>query len=244
MKNYNIKIYYLYHSSFAVETLNHFLIFDYYKDSLNSCKHTLENGLISKDIIKDKKNILVFSSHSHPDHFNPIILKWQESNPNIKYIFSSDIQITNSKKNYYSLSPYENINLNNVYIKAYGSTDIGVSFFIKIDGVSIFHAGDLNLWYWKEDSKEEQKTAKENFEKEISTLKDETIDFAFFPLDPRLGEYYSSGGEYFINELKPKFFIPMHFWDKYSITKDFAELTKNNSSRSLVITHKGQLFEF
>ncbi|WP_368487911.1 MBL fold metallo-hydrolase [Clostridium sp. BJN0013] len=244
MKNYNIKIHYLYHSSFAVETSNHFLIFDYYKDSFNPLNQTLEKGFISEDIIKNKKNIIVFCSHSHPDHFNPKILKWQELNLSIKYILSNDIEIENFKKNYYKLFPYENLNLNDIYIKTYGSTDIGVSFFITVDGVNIFHAGDLNLWYWKDESKGEQAAAKENFEKEIHKLKHETVDFAFFPVDPRLEEYYYLGGEYFINQIKPKFFIPMHFWNKYGITKDFADLTKNLPSKSLIITHRGQLFEF
>lgn len=244
MKNYNIKIYYLYHSGFAVETLNHFLIFDYYKDSFNPLDQTLEKGFISEDILKGKKNILVFCSHSHPDHFNPGILKWQELNSFIRYILSNDIHIENFKKNYYKLSPYKELNLNDMYIKTYGSTDIGVSFFITVDGINIFHAGDLNLWYWKDESKEEQASAKENFEREIHKLKHETVDFAFFPVDPRLEEYYSLGGKYFINQVKPKFFIPMHFWNKYGITKDFAALTKNLPSESLIITHRGQLFQF
>lgn len=245
MKNYNIKIHYLYHSSFTVETSQHFLIFDYYKDYIDSEEDTLSKGFISKNILKSKKNIIVLCSHSHPDHFNAKILKWQQLNPSIKYVLSHDIEITNIKKNYYILSAYENINLdNNTYVKAYGSTDIGISFFVKIDGITIFHAGDLNLWYWKDECKKEQIIAKENFEKEIFKLKHEAIDFAFFPVDPRLEKYYYLGGEYFINELKPKFFIPMHFWNKYEITKKFSDLTLNSPSKPLIITHEGQLFSF
>ncbi|MEY7998726.1 MBL fold metallo-hydrolase [Clostridium sp. Mt-5] len=244
MNNYKIKIHYLYHSGFAIETSSHFLIFDYYKDSFDSCKHTLENGLISKDLIKNKKNVLVLCSHRHPDHFNPVILKWQEVNPDVNYILSSDIKIKNPPENYHKLSPYESLNSNNVYIKAYGSTDIGISFLIKVDGITIFHAGDLNLWYWKEDSREEQKSAEKNFKREIKKIKGENIDFAFFPVDPRLEEYYSLGGEYFINEIHPVFFIPMHFWDNSYITKNFAELTKHSSSKCLIINHRGQTFDF
>ena len=50
-----------------------------------------------------------------------------------------------------------------VYVKAYGSTDIGISFLVKVDGLTIFHAGDLNWWHWKEDSLEEQLVAESSF---------------------------------------------------------------------------------
>ncbi|HBC95877.1 MAG TPA: hydrolase [Clostridium sp.] len=244
MKNYNIKIHYLYHSSFAVETPSHFLIFDYYMDSFDSHKHTLENGLISEDLIRDKKNLLVFCSHRHPDHFNPIILKWQKVNPETRYILSSDIKIRKPPKNYYRLSRYESLDLGDIYIKAYGSTDVGISFLIKLDGITVFHAGDLNLWQWKEDSNGEQISAEKNFKMEVGKIKGEKIDFAFFPVDPRLEERYSLGGKYFIDQIHPKFFIPMHFWDNTYITGDFAELLKHSSTKCLTIDHRGQTFDF
>ncbi|MCC9293967.1 MBL fold metallo-hydrolase [Clostridium sp. WLY-B-L2] len=244
MKKYNIKIHYLYHSSFAIETPLNFFIFDYYMTSSDPRKHTLENGFISEELIKGRKNILVFCSHKHPDHFNPAILKWQKINPYIKYILSSDIKIKNPPKNYYRLSPYESVNLGDVHIKTYGSTDIGISFLIKVEGITIFHAGDLNLWRWKEDTEVEQIAAEKNFKAEIKKIKGETIDFAFFPVDPRLEEYYCSGGEYFINEIHPEFFIPMHFWNSNYITKKFAELVKHSSTKCLVIDHRGQTFNF
>ncbi|MEI3154718.1 MAG: hypothetical protein V8S95_06185 [Odoribacter sp.] len=41
-------------------------------------------------------------------------------------------------------------------IKAFGSTDIGISFLIDIDNIRIFHAGDLNNWHWEEESTPEE----------------------------------------------------------------------------------------
>ncbi|OAA83209.1 MBL fold metallo-hydrolase [Clostridium ljungdahlii] len=244
MVKYNIKIHYLYHSGFAIETLNHLLIFDYYKDSFDSNPKVIENGLISDEFIKSKKSVIVFSSHRHPDHFNPVILKWQNINPDINYVLSTDIKIKNIKGNYHGICPYKSLNLNDVYIKAYGSTDIGVSFFVSVDGINIFHSGDLNLWKWKEDPKYKQERAERNFKREINMINEAKIDFAFFPVDPRLGENYSLGGKYFIEILKPKFFVPMHFWDDNDITKNFAKLTKDSPSESLIMNHIGETFEF
>jgi hypothetical protein len=40
------------------------------------------------------------------------------------------------------ISANEQLNLNGVYIKAFSSTDIGISFLVKVDGLNLFHAGD------------------------------------------------------------------------------------------------------
>ena len=40
-----------------------------------------------------------------------------------------------------------------IKVKAYGSTDAGVSFLVTTSGGrKIFHAGDLNDWHWQDDS--------------------------------------------------------------------------------------------
>ena len=53
--------------------------------------------MLSPENIKDMKNIFVFSSHSHADHFNPKILNWEDYNSNIQYILSKDIRIDKNK---------------------------------------------------------------------------------------------------------------------------------------------------
>lgn len=257
MINSKLKIHYIYHSGFAVETTNYLLIFDYYRDCGNS---TQSNSFVLKDLIKSKKNVLIFSSHSHHDHFNPVILDWEKYNQNIKYILSSDITLENWKNNYYKMSqdedlfvktePSHNINSSSsietqnkpesVYIKSYGSTDIGISFLVKVDGLSIFHAGDLNWWHWKEDSYEERKSAEENFKKEIDKIKGAHVDIAFFPVDPRLEEFYSLGAEYFIKEIEPNLLVPMHFGDNSHITKEFAEKNFGSSVKLVTIINPGE----
>jgi L-ascorbate metabolism protein UlaG (beta-lactamase superfamily) len=79
-----------------------------------------------------------------------------------------------------------------------------------------------------------------NFKSQIDKLKAEKIDLVFFPVDPRLKEHYYLGGEYFIRNLSPKMFIPMHFWNKTEITKDFAELLKDSNTKIVIINERGQ----
>lgn len=224
MKKLNVKIQYLFNSGFIIETQNYQLLFDYYKGTVS-----LGN-----------KSILAFASHGHPDHFNPKILKWRNENKSIKYILSSDIKLKEPDKNIYFMSPDEEIKMDKIRIRTLGSTDLGVSFLVEVDDINIFHAGDLNWWYWWDDTPDEIRTMEEAFKKEIHKLHGVKIDIAFFPVDPRLRHNYSLGGEYFIKEIKPDVFVPMHFGEDYEAVRSFAEKVKEYPAKVIEITDKGQ----
>lgn len=225
MNKLNTTIEYIYHSGFTLKTKNTFLIFDYYKG----------------DIKVDNMKTYVFVSHGHTDHFNPIILDWKRDKENISYIFSSDIIIDNN--DIYFLNPYEKLKLPDISVETFGSTDLGLSFLISTDNVNIFYAGDLNWWYWNDDSEEEKLSMEKSFKEEIKKLKDKNIDIAFFPVDPRLEENYYLGGEYFINEINPRYFIPMHFGDNYYITKEFIHKMKDSTTHIVEINSKNQIIK-
>lgn len=225
MNKLNVSIEHIFHSCFTVETENFFLVFDYYKGDIS---------------LKDKKTI-VFATHSHGDHFNPSILEWKNSLNDIRYVLSSDIDVKDENKRIYSMAPYEKLQLEDINIKSFGSTDIGVSFLVCIDNINIFHAGDLNWWYWEEDTDEEKLDMEKAFKEEVSKIKDFHIDIAFFPVDPRLESAFSLGGEYFINKVSPKYFIPMHFGDKFNATKDFIRIMEGNLCKIIELSKKNQI---
>jgi L-ascorbate metabolism protein UlaG (beta-lactamase superfamily) len=228
MQKYGVNITYLYNSGFKVETKNHVLIFDYWQ------------GNIGENDLRTNKKVIVLSSHSHGDHFNDVILSWMEINPDIKYILSSDIEVDVNNCNINKLSAYEELTVGEVYIKAYGSTDIGVSFLVKVDGINIFHAGDLNWWHWKGDPEDENERAEHWFIEKVLKLKGEKIDIAFFPVDPRLEENYDLGAEYFIYEIKPKLFVPMHFRENHGVTKKFSDKNREADTTVLEICKDGE----
>jgi L-ascorbate metabolism protein UlaG (beta-lactamase superfamily) len=240
MKNYGIKINYLFNSGFTVETEKHLLVFDYFKDSVDSGEKNRANGAIGDEDLNIDKEIIVFSSHSHHDHFNPVILDWKNTRPDITYVLSSDIKDVRKTENINVISAYEELKLEDVYVKAYGSTDIGISFLVKVDGTTLFHSGDLNWWYWWDDTEGEIQQAERWFKDEIRKIKEEAVDIAFFPVDPRLEHNYCVGGEYFIKEINPQVFIPMHFGETYQITENFADRMNASNSRVITINHRGQ----
>ncbi|MFY9177305.1 MAG: MBL fold metallo-hydrolase [Clostridiales bacterium] len=235
------KIYYLHHSGFAVKIRGNLLVFDYYSHEPEGRLSGLDKGTISHKDLEEAETVYVFVSHSHHDHYNPVIFEWERINSNIQYFLSFDVETPSKDTKYCSMQPYEEYKDDSIFVKAYGSTDIGVSFKVEIGGFKIFHAGDLNCWYWYYESTPQELEEDENkFLVELEMMKDEDVDIAFFPVDPRLEEYYYMGGEYFIKKLKPRLFIPMHFWDDYSITRTFAQRLAHQPTKIVELSHRGQ----
>jgi L-ascorbate metabolism protein UlaG (beta-lactamase superfamily) len=190
------------HSGFLVEFDEYNLIFDYFKDN---------NFIIKPEIFKNKKTC-VFVSHNHFDHYNKKIFNWN-SFGDIIYILDSGCEKSESE-NIIKVREGDDFNIFNgeINIKTYGSTDEGVSFLVKIGESAIFHAGDLNDWYWEEESTPEELIEYE--EKYINIIKKiagQKIDIAFIPDDPRLGKNSGRGIKYFKEIVAPDKIIPMHF---------------------------------
>ncbi|MDL2330936.1 MBL fold metallo-hydrolase [Odoribacter sp. OttesenSCG-928-A06] len=222
-----MKITYIYHSGFAIETERAVIIIDYYKEP------TCSTGISVSDLLKGtKKPVYVLSSHAHPDHFNPAIMQWRRVNPTICYILSKDIFHAGfvAEGEAFFLDCSESFRDNNLSVKAFGSTDAGISFLLEVGDKTIFHAGDLNNWHWNEEStKEEVEEAENNFLKEVDELAKEVcdIDVVFFPVDPRLGKDYMRGAEQFTDRIKVHFFLPMHYGDAYDKALSFKFYAEN-----------------
>jgi len=221
-----INVHYFLHSGFSIETADCILIFDFYKEVLRNN----ENSTNLKQLLSKEKPVYIFVSHSHPDHFNKKIFTWEGNN--IKYIISDDIKLKESNPTYTFVKKNDLLTLDDLTIKVFGSTDAGVSFLVSIDDFNIFHAGDLNWWHWKEDSDEDNLNAEKWFKEEIALIKGEKIDLAFFPVDTRLEENFYLGGKYFIENMNPKYFIPMHIGNS-SVAK-VIEAFKNEIHESYV----------
>jgi L-ascorbate metabolism protein UlaG (beta-lactamase superfamily) len=195
---------YLHHSSFAVKTAAHVLIFDYYFD-------TPSGGGLSQGVVRPadlrEDDVVVFVSHHHPDHYSPRIFGWRAQLPHIRYVISDDVY---TRENILSVAPGQSYDLGDMTVCTLKSTDIGVAFLISIDGLRIYHAGDLNWWKWEENSAAENGWAERAFQKQIDTLRGERVDLAFLPFDPRQGDDAWAGFDYFMRTVSPKYAVPMH----------------------------------
>src|SRR5699024_11871617 len=108
-----------------------------------------------------------------------------EKDYDIEYIFSDDINSLN-KENIHYIGHYQSLNLDDLEIKTYSSTDLGISILVRVDGVSVFFAGDLNWWYWEDDDDEEKISMEKDFKIKVERIVGQEIDIILFFVVHRL----------------------------------------------------------
>lgn len=207
----NFKVWYLFHSGFAVKKNNKVFIFDYYNNRPKNDIWSFNSGVVNPQEICNNE-VYVFVSHSHFDHYNNIIFTWQNDVKHIKYIVSSDV-LGPTSENIFYVTPSQNIQVDDLSIKTLASTDEGVAFYISCEEINIFHSGDLNWWNWSGETDEYNKNMEKHYKEEINKLNDLPIDIAFIPVDPRLNNSYALSLNYFINNIASSncHIYPMHF---------------------------------
>ncbi|NLL79850.1 MAG: MBL fold metallo-hydrolase [Clostridiales bacterium] len=193
-----MKITHIEHSGFSVELTNMVLLFDWYKGSLPA--------------FDPKKEIYVLVSHRHPDHYSEKIWKLSECYPKIHYILHKGI-CKKPPHEILAVRAHETYSLDRIQIHTLLSTDEGVAYLIQAENKTIFHAGDLNLWYWKGEPETDNKWQTGTYHAEINRLKGTHINAAFLTLDPRQEENATLGMEYFLRNIMVDHVIPMHYWN-------------------------------
>lgn len=210
-----MKVTYIHHSCFLVETDSCYYLFDY------------EKGCVPKmDITKP---IFVLSSHGHPDHYNPEIFSRlnEYGMQDIQAILSEDIKMP-ANVNALQVSPGKEYSLcQGQKLITLQSTDLGVAFLIEDHEKLIYHAGDLNDWVWKEENASYNEQMTKDYREQITFLSEKLnhrkIDTAFVVLDPRQEKDYDRGMCYFLECIPVKQVYPMHYWGKPDIIETFLQ---------------------
>ena len=233
---------YLYHSGFALCFDKFSVLIDYYEDSMGT-----QTGFVHDHLVKRPGPLYILASHFHADHFSPEVFSLAELKEDVRYVFSKDIYKRRRKwlpeDDIAFLSVGDEFADENLRIKAYDSTDCGVSFYLQAAGLKLFHAGDLNNWHWRDESTpEEAATAEKQYLTVLHKIQEEvlSLDVAMFPTDPRIGSDYLRGAEQFVSAIACRYFVPMHFdaaYDKAAAFKDFAA---THGSEFLTIEKRGQ----
>ena len=226
-----LKLTYVHHDCFVLESAKCVIVFDYWTDPLESAHDEIPGFLRDTDTENTKKPVYVLVSHFHKDHFNPDIFKWSKHIKDIRYVISRDVRrharyLLCGDSHYAGFKPDpdkvsvlqkgESYVDDYVEIRAYGSTDVGNSYAVTLKdcGKSIFHAGDLNCWTWRDESTAAEIESAENaFRSELKPIARafEKFDIAMFPVDSRIGTGYAQGASEFVRTFDVGHFFPMHF---------------------------------
>jgi len=231
-----IEITYLSHSGFAVRIGDTLLVFDD-AQGRPAEDDSLQIGRVTRSLIEEHQRTIFFVSHAHADHFSPAIYDFNDID-SVRYVVGDDVPEEYAG---HRMSPGDTLSLGGAKITAYDSTDVGVSFLVSMDGFTLFHAGDLNFWHWREESTlREIEQAEKEYEMAIQPLEGQEIDFAFFPLDPRMGEMYDAGALRFLLCVKPRVMIPMHWWGRGDVALEFARKNRSKQAEIVALTRPGE----
>lgn len=215
------RVTFLDYSGFIVATDDVIMVFDYYRDPAHALHRVLEQN--------PDKPVVFFVTHHHPDHFNKSIYELAQNHKRT-YVLSNDVYPQNVPDTLAVAGMSKGDVIENLpgglTVKAYGSTDDGVSFLVTTkSGEKIFHAGDLNDWHWQDESSmREVEEADERFRVIVNRIASEVneMDIVFFPVDVRLGSDFARGAREFLNTIKVRDFFPMHFSGDYHKACDFT----------------------
>lgn len=208
---------FLHHSGVLVETEQHQIFIDVHFDSVMT-----KAALVA--LINADKQTFFFVTHGHRDHFEPEIFENLNDQGVQKptYVISEDVKdrLSETEQSVLWVEPNQTYTLaseqnDEITIKTFKSTDLGVAFLINVDGVSVFHSGDLNWWHWKNATLEMQEQEEKDYKSIMDLVIKESIDLAFVPIDVRLENSACLAMTYFAKRSNAKVIVPIHFGQEF-----------------------------
>ena len=239
----NLTLTYFYQSGFAIGVNKSLLVFSYYEN-----KDIADESLyrLSTSELRAFESIYFFIPNICREHLEPAIFADEFKALPVKYIISSDVVERHVANTVHikNINAYvdsdkviraevgDRLSFPEMQVEVCKSSGLGVSFFIRLPKLNIFHAGDLNNWHWCDEQDEaEAEKARLSFVEAVNSLPDEPIDLCMFPVDPKLGGQYQAGARAFMANKKIKVFVPMHWHDEYDRIMEFARASEFSESK-------------
>jgi hypothetical protein len=140
------------------------------------------------------------------------------------------------------ISPGQVIEVDDIKVRGYRSSDMGVAFSVYVAGRHIYFAGDNGFWNWKGKRPEAEYISKD------LALVDRTVpmDIAFQVCDPLADGVGDGGTGIFALSFKPKLLVPIHLRGKYEFLKkvELQLRQRGFKNRFWVVKKKGDSMSF
>ena len=195
-----MKITHIYHSGFVIELDSTVLIFDWYSGEL-------------PDFDLGKK-VFVFVTHGHADHYSSRIWTLRSRYEKICYILDCCTAPEQKGDNIFHVQPGRHYRIRNTLVYAIRSNDEGVAYVVSAEGYNFFHAGDLNIWHWKDSQDDQNAYSLKIYRRQIEKISGWCFDAAMIPLDPRLEDNAPNAIIEFMSTVECRHLFPMHYWNR------------------------------
>jgi L-ascorbate metabolism protein UlaG (beta-lactamase superfamily) len=221
-----LTVWYLGHCGFAVQVGTRLLVFDYQEEfgtlAVDEGAAGFADGQIEpKDL--EGLQVHVFTTHSHSDHFDPVILSWEEEAEDITYFFGWEAG--QNPLHHYMVGPRASAEVDGLQVYTINSHHSGVpevAFLVHIEGAWIYHNGDYRQDYIPD------------FEY-LATLTDH-MDLVFHAGLHDEQWQYSHQVAYLLDHFLPDAFFPTHFGRESEKEKgdEFARVMAERGYETLI----------
>ena len=200
------QVVYIFHNCFVVHAGEHTLLFD--------CPAPRYMPKRSDEALAPElagRNVTAFVSHSHTDHCHPDLARVCAEAASARYVFSDDVADlypASVPQGALVLEPDQEAELGDIHIETLASNDMGLAFLIEVEGVRIYHGGDLAAWVWDTASPAEQAFTARFFSEALERIAHKPLDIGFTNVDRRLPNL--AGGPEFARVVRPRLLVPMH----------------------------------
>jgi L-ascorbate metabolism protein UlaG (beta-lactamase superfamily) len=193
-------------SGWVVETRSHVLIFDYVElmPPMGDQTHSIEYGFVTAEYLEGK-TVKVFVSHIHGDHYDPKIWQWRSYAADIHYFLGwnyTAAQDTTCLTRY--RENYTEFGMNVHIVNHPESTVPEVAFLVEVDGLTIYHSGDVVSSYPR---------LKDPFRLLIDYISEVAgqVDIAFISKAGSWSENHTNPLDvYTLKSLRPRVVFPQH----------------------------------
>ncbi len=222
-------IWYLGHCGWAIKTRTRLLIFDYWEQIPFSGDRTLGNGRIDPTELS-QLDVYVFVTHDHGDHYDPIILEWQQEIPNITYVFGWDANLNPEFKSVTEEREAFDFNGMQVPVINHQFDHIPeVAFLVNVDEIVVYHSGDHAT---VADQPNEVFAGNIDY---LGNMQDR-VDLAFLStFGRRGGAVVNSGDIYSVEKLSPRIVFPMHHGGAEDLLLRFADEVGSTVERTEIV---------
>ncbi|UCH10629.1 MAG: MBL fold metallo-hydrolase [Fidelibacterota bacterium] len=208
-------VWYLGANGYAVSINNKLLIFDYQEGTdpdppAAGKRRNLQRGYIDPDELQSCQ-VYVFVTHSHFDHYDPVIYQWESRIDSITYFFgweAGDDPEHHYLSDYRAQTQVGDMEVYTIYSHHAGVPE--VAYLVKVDGATIYHNGDYKAEY----------VADYTY---LGTLAD-SIDMAFVIGVPDVNHQYFLQAVLLVELFSPTYIFPMNREDDPSRIRQFRNL--------------------
>ena len=169
------------------------------------------------------RDVTAFVSHSHTDHCHPDLASVCAGAAGARFVFSDDVAELYPQSvppGALVLEPDQAAELDNICIETLASNDLGLAFLLEVDGLRVYHGGDLAAWVWDTASAAEQAFTAGFFSAALERIAARPVDIACTNVDRRLPNL--AGGPEFARRVRPRLLVPMHAFGRTAWLADAA----------------------